>query len=205
MIRRDFLFGAAAFAGIAAVAWRHPNWLGLGAGPGPFGSAQGEPVSAAAEKNAKPGVVTIVQFDDSGKRLGTATVPKTVKTDAEWRAQLTRNQYDITRRADTEIAFTGEGYNRHDKGLYRCVCCGNALYSSDTKYDSGTGWPSFWAPIAKENIVEREDSSLMTVRTEVLCKLCDAHLGHVFDDGPQPTGLRYCMNAAAMRFVPAKA
>ena len=196
MIRRDFLFGAVAFAGIAAVSWRHPNWFGLGAGAGP--------VSSANDKNAKPGLVTVVQFDDAGKRLGVATIAKVVKTDAEWRAQLTANQYDITRRADTEIAFTGEGYNRHDKGIYRCVCCANALYSSDTKYDSGTGWPSFWAPIAKENILDRGDNSLMMSRTEVACTLCDAHLGHVFDDGPQPTGLRYCMNAAAMHFIPAK-
>jgi peptide-methionine (R)-S-oxide reductase len=201
MIRRDFLFGAAAFAGIAAVSWRHPNWVGLGAGPGPVSSS---PNSSTNDKNAKSGVVTIVQFDDAGKKLSVATIPKVVKTDAEWRAQLTANQYDITRRADTEIAFTGEGYNRHDKGIYRCVCCANALYSSDTKYDSGTGWPSFWAPIAKENIVERGDNSLMMSRTEVACTLCDAHLGHVFGDGPQPTGLRYCMNAAAMHFIPAK-
>jgi len=177
MIRRDFLFGVAAFAGIAAVSWRHPNWVGLGAGPGP--------ISSGNDKNAKPGLVTIVQFDDVGKKLGVVTIAKVVKTDAEWRAQLTAN--------------------RHDKGIYRCVCCANALYSSDTKYDSGTGWPSFWAPIAKENILDRGDNSLMMSRTEVACTLCDAHLGHVFDDGPQPTGLRYCMNAAAMHFIPSKA
>ncbi len=148
-------------------------------------------------------MVTIVKFSDSGQRLEKVSVPKVVKTAEEWHQILTPNQFDIARRADTEMAFSGEGYNRHDKGLYRCVCCANALYSSDTKYDSGTGWPSFWAPIAKENIVERSDSTFMMVRTEVTCRLCDAHLGHVFDDGPRPTGLRYCMNAAAMKFIPA--
>jgi peptide-methionine (R)-S-oxide reductase len=198
MIRREFLFGAAAFGLIGAIAWRHGNWLGLGPGPGPVSSP---PTPLPAD--GKPVMVTIVKFSDAGERLDTVTVPKVVKSDAEWRKLLTPNQYDITRKADTEMAFSGEGYNRHDKGLYRCVCCANALYSSDTKYDSGTGWPSFWAPIAKENIVERSDNSYMMERTEVTCRLCDAHLGHVFDDGPKPTGLRYCMNAAAMKFIPA--
>ena len=198
MIRRDFIFGAAAFGVIGAIAWRHGNWLGLGPGPGPVSSPP-----TPADPSGKPAVVTIVEFSDVGERLETVTTPKIVKTDAEWRKLLTPNQYDITRNGDTEMAFTGQGYDRHDKGLYRCVCCANALYSSETKFDSGTGWPSFWKPIAKENIVERSDSSYMMVRTEVTCRLCDAHLGHVFDDGPQPTGLRYCMNAAAMKFIPA--
>ncbi len=197
MIRREFIFGAAAFAGISAIAWRYGGRLGLATGAGPISSR-------SPDKNAKPGTVTIVQFDDTGKRLGAVTAAKVGKSDAEWRKILTPNQYDIARRADTEMAFTGEGYNRHDKGIYRCVCCANALYSSDTKYDSETGWPSFWAPIAKENVTQRSDDSLGIERTEVICTLCDAHLGHVFDDGPQPTGLRFCMNAAAMRFVPAK-
>src|SRR5579862_4727953 len=155
----------------------------------------------AAMPKGDPGEVTIVQFSDDGKRLQKVRVPKVVKSDEEWRKQLSSGEFDITRRADTEFAFSGKYWNLHEKGLFRCICCDNALFSSETKFESGTGWPSFWQPLASENVVETTDSSFGMVRIEVSCRLCDAHLGHVFDDGPKPTGLRYCMNSAAMRFV----
>ncbi len=160
-----------------------------------------KPQIAAAGNANSAQEVTIIEFSDSGQRLRKVHTAKIVKSEDEWRKQLSAVAFDITRHADTEIAFTGQYWNLHDKGLYRCVCCGNALFSSDTKFDSGTGWPSFWEPIAKENVRSTRDVSLGMVRTAVSCTLCDAHLGHVFEDGPPPTGLRYCMNSASLRFV----
>jgi peptide-methionine (R)-S-oxide reductase len=156
---------------------------------------------AAPTARGTPGEVTIVQFSDDGKRLQKVRVAKVVKSEEDWKKMLSPLAFDITRHADTERAFTGQYWNLHEKGLYRCVCCDNALFSSDTKFESGTGWPSFWAPIAEENVRKERDASLGVIREAVNCTLCDAHLGHVFDDGPPPTGLRYCMNSASLKFV----
>lgn len=141
--------------------------------------------------------------DAQSPTAGTAgSVEKVVKTDAQWREQLSAEEYEITRKAGTERAFTGRNWDLKDTGQYDCVCCGQALFDSQTKFDSGTGWPSFYAPVAESAVGLKEDRKFFMRRVEVVCSRCDAHLGHVFPDGPQPTGQRYCMNGYAMTFTP---
>jgi peptide-methionine (R)-S-oxide reductase len=187
--RRSFLVGA----GVAAIGatW----WWSMGR----------QPISAEAAGAGAPKMVTIIGFKDDGTRTTKESVARVVKTEDEWRKQLSPAAFEVTRRAATERPFTGDLLNIHDKGVFRCICCDNALFDSSTKFESGTGWPSFYQPIAKENIIESVDMSLGMTRTEVSCRLCAAHLGHVFDDGPKPTGLRYCMNSVAMKFAKASA
>jgi peptide-methionine (R)-S-oxide reductase len=185
--RRSFLIGTGAVA--IGLTWLY--------------SQRNPPVHAEAASAGLPKAVTIVEFSDEGVRGAKVSVERIIKTEDEWRKQLSPDSFEVTRHAGTERPYTNENPNAHAKGVFRCICCDTALFDASTKFESGTGWPSFWAPIAKENIRETTDSSLGMVRTAVSCRRCDAHLGHVFDDGPRPTGLRYCMNSVALRFAKA--
>ena len=171
--------------------------LGLGVSALVPRAARAGLLSAAA-----PGdTVSIEVFAANGESKGTVNVPRVVKTDTEWRQQLSLLAYTVTRHEGTELAFSGPYNSNHADGLYQCICCATALFDSRTKFESGTGWPSFWKPISRLNVADRTDSTLGMRRVAVSCTRCAAHLGHVFDDGPQPTGLRYCMNSVALNFV----
>jgi peptide-methionine (R)-S-oxide reductase len=179
--RRFLVSGLAALVGAA--------WVGRRMAAAPAGAA------------AVGATVAIEQFSPAGVSLGVSTMPKVVKSEAAWRSQLSALAFEVTRQAGTERPFSGEYASNHADGLYHCVCCDTVLFDSKTKYESGTGWPSFWKAISTANLVKSSDRSFGMRRDAISCGRCDAHLGHVFDDGPRPTGLRYCMNSVSLNFV----